>query len=50
MDKSTGKYKVLKSFGSYKTSGQETELIKIAENWINEHTGSKELLGLAKQI
>lgn len=43
VDKSLGKYKVLKSFGSFKTVEQEKELIKLAENWMNKHTGRQEL-------
>jgi hypothetical protein len=43
VDKSSGKYKVLKSFGSFKTVKQEKELIKLAENWMNKHTGKQEL-------
>lgn len=43
VDKSSGKYKVLKSFGSFKTAGQEAKLIKLAENWMNKHTGKQEL-------
>lgn len=43
VDKSSGKYKVLKSFGSFKTPEQEAKLIKLAENWINQHTGKQEL-------
>jgi hypothetical protein len=43
VDKSWGKYKVLKSFGSFKTVEQENELIKLAENWMNKHKGKQEL-------
>ena len=43
VDKSSGKYKVLKSFGSFKTVEQEAELIKLAETWMNNHTGKQEL-------
>lgn len=42
VDKSSGNYKVLKSFGSYKTPVQEAKLIRTAENWINKHTGNQE--------
>lgn len=43
VDKSSGKYKVLKSFGSFKTVEQEAELVRLAENWMNKHTGKQEL-------
>lgn len=43
VDKSSGNYKVLKSFGSYKTAEQEIKLVKLAENWIHKQTGIQEL-------
>lgn len=42
VDKSSGKYKVLKSFGSFSTIEQEKELVRLAENWINKYTGAQE--------
>lgn len=42
IDKSSGKYKVLKSIGSAKDSEQLVELISKAGEWINAHTGKLE--------
>ena len=42
IDKSSGKYKVLKSIGSSKDTQQLKELINKAGEWINAHTGKLE--------
>lgn len=43
VDKSNGRYKVLKSFGSFITESEHHQLIVQAQQWINKHTGSLEL-------
>lgn len=43
VDKSSGRYKVLKSFGSSLTSEGVLELKKLASIWINEHQGVREI-------
>jgi transposase len=42
VDKSTGSYKVLKSFASYSTNDELESLLKEAQAWINNHTGVQE--------
>ncbi len=43
IDKSSGRYKVVKSFGSVKESSQVTALIAKAKNWMAKQTGIVEL-------
>jgi len=43
VDKSFGKFKVLKSFGSSLTSDGVLELKKLATIWVNEHQGIREI-------
>ena len=43
VDKSSGRYKVLKSFGSSLTSEGVLELKKLASIWINEHQCVREI-------
>lgn len=43
VDKSSGRYKVLKSFGSFRTDAQQEMLLSKAQEWINKHTGIQEL-------
>ena len=43
VDKSNGKYKVLKSFGSFRTESEHERLIGQAQHWINMYSGSLEL-------
>lgn len=43
VDKSNGRYKVLKSFGSFITESEHHQLIVQAQQWINKHSGSLEL-------
>ena len=43
VDKSSGKYKVVKSFGSYKTDSEQQHLIGQAQSWINKYSGILEL-------
>ena len=43
VDKSSGKYKVVKSFGSFGSESEEQLLVKRAQDWINRHLGVKEL-------
>lgn len=42
VDKSAGKYKVLKSFGSFCTDAEERLLFHKAQDWISKHTGIQE--------
>jgi len=42
IDKSLGKYKVLKSMGGSEDANQLGELLKKASEWINKHTGNLE--------
>lgn len=43
VDKSNGKYKVVKSFGSYQNESEQQQLISQAQGWINHHSGLLEL-------
>jgi len=43
VDKSSGKYKVVKSFGSFKTESEKLRLIELAQDWMNNHLGTPEL-------
>ncbi len=43
VDKSSGKYKVLKSFGGASSQTELTILINKAQEWINKFTGSQEI-------
>jgi transposase len=42
VDKDSGRYKVLKSFGGASEPADLSALLKVAQQWINEHTGSVE--------
>jgi transposase len=43
VDKSNGKYNVVKSFGSYKNESEYQQLFSRAQDWINNHSGALEL-------
>jgi len=43
VDKSSGHYKVLKSFGSFSSDSEKTILIDKAQKWINQFTGNQEI-------
>ena len=43
IDKSSGRYKVVKTIGSSAEEALIKELVKEAENWIRQHTGAVEL-------
>lgn len=43
VDKSNGKYNVVKSFGSYKNESEHQQLFSRAQDWINNHSGALEL-------
>lgn len=42
VDKSSGKYKVVKSFGSFKSDSEKKLLLEQAQEWITHHQGSNE--------
>lgn len=42
VDKSSGKYTVLKSFGSASNETELSTLSRVAQQWVNKHTGSSE--------
>ena len=42
IDKDSGRYKVLKSFGGASEQADLSALLKVAQQWINEYTGSVE--------
>ena len=42
VDKGSGRYKVLKSFGSASTASELSGLVNVAQLWVNKQTGSSE--------
>lgn len=42
IDKSSGRYKVLKSFGSFESDSDKAILIDKAQKWINQYSGNQE--------
>ncbi|NLB27043.1 MAG: IS1634 family transposase [Bacteroidales bacterium] len=42
VDKSSGRYKVLKSFGSFESDSDKAILIDKAQKWINQYSGNQE--------
>lgn len=43
IEKSEGKYKVLKSFGSFHSDEEQKRVLQKAQNWIINQTGIQEL-------